>query len=108
MAAPGIWLRSWLYLFAFLAWTAAAGIFLLPGLLKRSWTLGVIRLWSGGVMVLARTIVGITYRVVGREHLPPGGCIVAAQHQSSFETYLLFLLLERPVFVLKRELVLIP
>ena len=59
-------------------------------------------------MVLARTIVGIRYRLEGQENIPEGGCIIAAQHQSSFETYLLTIALERPVFVLKRELVFIP
>ena len=108
MTTPAVWLRSWLYLTAFLAWTIGAAIVALPALLRPHWSQAAIRFWVRGVVWLARTVLRITCRVEGREHLPPGACIVAAQHQSSFETYRLFLELERPVFVLKRELVLIP
>ncbi len=106
-----IWLRSWIYLVLFLAWTLALAVVCLPVLLKASWTLAAIRMWIRGIMLLARTIVNVDFRVTGTEHLPDGGkgsCIVAAQHQSSFETYALFLDLQRPVFILKRELFWIP
>lgn len=105
------YLRSWIYLVAFLTWTLAAGIVGLPSLLKYDWTVAFIRVWIRGIMTLARVLVGINCRILGKEHLPDGGqggCIVAAQHQSSFETYRLFLELARPVFILKRELIWIP
>ncbi|MCB2106777.1 MAG: 1-acyl-sn-glycerol-3-phosphate acyltransferase [Rhodobacteraceae bacterium] len=100
--------RSWIYTVVFLTYTLVAAIICLPTLLKSSWALAAIRTWVRGIMWLARTICGITCRVEGREHLPVGPCIVAAQHQSSFETYRLFLDLAQPVFVLKKELLLIP
>lgn len=102
------WLRSWAYLFAFLAWTIFASVGMLPLLVRRSWTLVAIRTWVGGIMVLARVIARIDCRVVGREHIPSGPCIIAAQHQASYETYRVFLEIERPVLVLKRELTWIP
>lgn len=77
-------------------------------LLRRGWTIAAIRFWIGGIFLLARTVAGVTYRIEGRENLPAGPCIIAAQHQSAFETYLLFTLLARPVFILKRELAKIP
>ena len=107
-ASVVVWLRSWLYLFAFLAWTVVCGIAFLPLLLKPSWTLRAVRIWTGGIAVLARIIAGISSRIEGREHVPPGACIIAAQHQSSFETYHLFTALSHPVFILKRELTWIP
>lgn len=109
-----ILIRSWIYLAAFLAWTLAAAILCLPSLLKSSWTLVAVRLWIRGIMVLARAIVGIDCRVLGQENLPLrsdggiGACIIAAQHQSSFETYRLFMDLPHPIFILKRELIWIP
>ena len=103
-----IWLRSWAYLLAFLSWTAAVAILGLPTLLATRSTLIVVRIWIRGIMVLARVIVGINCSVRGHEHVPQGACIIAAQHQSSFETYRLFLELEHPIFILKRELVWIP
>ena len=106
--SAGVWLRSWLYLFAFLAWTVVSAIVFLPTLLTPAWTLHAVRAWTGGIAVLARLIVGIRCRIEGLEHVPPGACIIAAQHQSSFETYRLFAALTHPIFILKRELTWIP
>ncbi len=103
-----IWVRSWIYLAAFVAWTTAAAIACTPTLLSRRSTMIAIRMWIRGIMFLARIVVGISCRVRGREHVPQGACIIAAQHQSSFETYRLFLELEHPVLILKRELTWIP
>jgi 1-acyl-sn-glycerol-3-phosphate acyltransferase len=108
VSRAAIWGRSWLYLVAFLLWTLGAALVCLPALASRASTVAAIRMWVRVVMWLARTVVGVDCRVLGRENLPAGACIVAAQHQSSFETYRLFLELERPVFVLKRELTWIP
>jgi 1-acyl-sn-glycerol-3-phosphate acyltransferase len=101
-------IRSWIYLFAFLAWTIGSALAFLPLLVSRRSTVGAIRLWVRGVQTLARMITGITFRSEGRENIPKGPCIVAAQHQSSFETYAMFLEFDRPIFVLKRELIYIP
>jgi 1-acyl-sn-glycerol-3-phosphate acyltransferase len=103
-----IMLRSWIYTILFLAWSLFAPIIQLPCLVTRRGALGGIRMWARGVMFLARTIVGVSFRAEGKENIPKGGCIIAAQHQSSFETYKLFLEVENPVFVFKRELVFIP
>jgi len=103
-----VWVRSVLFAGALVVWTSVGAFVFLPSLLHRRWTIAAIRLWIGGILILARGIAGIRYRIEGRENLPAGPCIVAAQHQSAFETYLLFMLLDRPVFILKRELVRIP
>lgn len=103
-----VWLRSWIYLFTFLAWTISLAFLLLPALASRRWSIGAIRFWVRGLRAQARVLCGITFRSEGRENIPSGPCIVAAQHQSSFETYELFLELDNPVFVLKRELIYIP
>ena len=108
MNAALTWIRSWVYLIAFLTWTISASIICLPALLRTTWSLSVARMWLHGIMFLARTVVGVDCKIVGRENIPDGACVVAAQHQSSFETYRLFLELDRPIFVLKRELTHIP
>jgi 1-acyl-sn-glycerol-3-phosphate acyltransferase len=40
---------------------------------------------------LALALVGIRYRVVGGEHIPPGGVVFAANHQSNVDSPVLFL-----------------
>jgi len=68
----------------------------------------VIRLWASIEICLLRGIVGTRLVVRGIENLPSGGALVAAKHQSMFETFALFTLLDRPSFVMKRELARIP
>lgn len=102
------WLRSFLYLIIFLIWTLAVALIGLPFLVTRRGALGTTRVWARGVAAFARLILNIQFEVRGRENLPDGPCIVAAQHQSAFETYMLFLLFEYPVFVLKQSLQWIP
>lgn len=104
----GVWVRSWAYTIAFFAWTIIAAVAMLPTLVRSDWTLAASKVWVRGILFLARTIAGIDSRVEGRENLPDGPCIVACQHQSSFETFKLMAELKRPIFVLKRELVWVP
>jgi Acyltransferase len=51
---------------------------------------------------------GVSVRVKGAEHLPDRACIVAMKHQSTWDTVALFAIFNRPVFVLKSELMWIP
>lgn len=103
-----MWLRSFFYLPVFLTWTLAIALLGLPFLVTRKRALGTTRFWARGVAALARWMLGIKFEVRGQENIPNGPCIIAAQHQSAFETYMLFLLFEYPVFVLKQSLQWIP
>lgn len=103
-----IWLRSIFYLPVFLSWTLIVALIGLPFLITRKGALGVTRVWARGVAAMARWILRIKFEVRGQENLPDGPCIIAAQHQSAFETYMLFLLFEYPVFILKQSLQWIP
>lgn len=64
--------------------------------------------WASVNHWLLRTICDTRFEIVGRERIPPGALLVAAKHQSAWETFALLLLLEDPLFVLKRELMWLP
>lgn len=64
--------------------------------------------WSRTWLAMYRGICGVSYEVRGQEHLPTGGCLLAVKHQSVWDTCALFAVFERPVFVLKSELMIIP
>lgn len=66
------------------------------------------RFWSRTWLKMYRVICGVTYEVRGQENVPPGGCLLAMKHQSVWDTCALFAIFERPVYVLKSELMLIP
>ena len=109
---PPNWLqaiRSALFNLAMYVASAMICIVLLPlllGPMRWGQLAGVI--WSGSILFLLKLICGLGHRVVGREHLPAGACIVAPKHHSTWETLAIYTLVERRVAVLKRELTWIP
>ncbi|MEJ1160323.1 lysophospholipid acyltransferase family protein [Prosthecomicrobium sp. N25] len=68
----------------------------------------LVRHWSRLNVWLLEHVAGTKVEVRGLDRLPPGGCIVASKHQSTFETLCLFDLFHEPAFILKRELMWIP
>jgi 1-acyl-sn-glycerol-3-phosphate acyltransferase len=57
---------------------------------------------------LLRTVCGITVEYRGLDKVPRGALLVAAKHQSLWETFALLWLFADPAFILKRELLWIP
>lgn len=102
-------LRSLLFNIAFYANLVAWLFALVPlVLLPRRLFLAGVKAWARSSIFLMRVLAGTKLEVRGREHIPPGGLLVAAKHQSAFETFALFILLDDPAFVLKRELTFVP
>ncbi len=102
-------LRSIAFNILFFSVTAAIAIALLPLLLfPERLVRKVLQRWTGLLVALTKWVAGVDYEVRGLENLPPGPVIVAAKHQSAWETGVLYQLLESPTFVLKRELTAIP
>jgi 1-acyl-sn-glycerol-3-phosphate acyltransferase len=70
--------------------------------------LAVAKAWSRTNLVLLRVVAGIDYEIRSREKIPHGAAIVAAKHQSAWETFALLPLFDNPLFIVKRELQWIP
>src|SRR5690606_29409676 len=69
----------------------------------------IVKLFVHMVYFLERHILGLDYEVRGAENLPrTGSFIVAAKHQSAYETMKLNIIFNDPAIVLKRELLRIP
>ncbi|MEZ5846842.1 MAG: lysophospholipid acyltransferase family protein [Geminicoccaceae bacterium] len=66
------------------------------------------RIWIRGVQFLLRTVVGLHYRVLGRDRLPAGPVLFASKHQSAWETMIVQQLSLQTVIGLKYELSRIP
>lgn len=104
-----ITLRSFLFNLLFALWTAFIFLVSLPTLalpLGAAWWMG--GLWVRGALLLLRATVGLGHRVVGAEHRVAGPAIYAAKHQSAWDTLVFPLLLDRPAYVLKQELIRVP
>jgi 1-acyl-sn-glycerol-3-phosphate acyltransferase len=81
----------------------------MPTLLLPRW--GIIRLaqhWGRVNLLLLRIVCGITVEWRGLEKIPAGACLVAAKHQSVWETFALLTLFRDPTYILKRELLWLP
>lgn len=68
----------------------------------------IIAVWRCGFMALCQFVLGIRYRVLGRENIPDEPSVVLAKHQSAWETVGLQEIFPPLVFVLKKELLRVP
>jgi len=64
--------------------------------------------WFTFVMAALRLICGLRHEIRGYENLPDTPCIVAAKHQSAWDTFAFHTFLDDASYVIKRELTRIP
>ena len=64
----------------------------------------VSQVWARGILFLMKYVVGLDYRVQGRENVPDGPCIIACNHQSLWETAALCVVFPDASIVAKQEL----
>ena len=103
------WLRSGLFALAQILITPPYAVLALATFpLPRMMRYRVISSWSRLMVWLSRAILGIRWRVEGREHLPGRPAVILAKHQSAWETMAFQLIFPPQVHVLKRELLWIP
>jgi 1-acyl-sn-glycerol-3-phosphate acyltransferase len=79
---------------------------LVASLIGRRATLAVVLSWVDAHHWLARHLLGIQVRIEGA--IPPGPYLIAAKHQSMFETLEMVRLAHLPIIVMKKELADIP
>jgi 1-acyl-sn-glycerol-3-phosphate acyltransferase len=68
----------------------------------------VLHPWCASNLWLHRVICNVTVEIRGAEHMPTGGAIVAAKHQSAWETLALARSVPAPSFIIKRQLMYVP
>lgn len=101
--------RSLVFTAAFYTTTALMLVGYLPLLLlPRRFTMRALRSHAEWCLWLLRVIVGTRLEVRGRANIPVGSALVAAKHQSAWETFALIPLLSDPAIVMKAELGWIP
>jgi 1-acyl-sn-glycerol-3-phosphate acyltransferase len=64
--------------------------------------------WCRSNLQMLRWVVGMRTKVSGLENIPPGGCIIAAKHQSDWDVFAIFPHSVRPAYIVKKELMRIP
>ena len=102
-------IRSYIFVLVFYLNTAVFLIFGSPLLLgPRSWAMAGLRAHARASLWWMRLIVGTRMEVRGLENVPEGACLIAAKHQSAWDTFALIPLFDDPAMVMKAELGKIP
>lgn len=92
------------YLNLLLLMMVAMPAFLLP----RRAVVAIAQLWGRNSLWLLRVICGVKVEWRGLDKIPAGPLLIAAKHQSAWETFALLPLFRHPTFILKRELMWLP
>jgi 1-acyl-sn-glycerol-3-phosphate acyltransferase len=77
---------------------------------KKTFVTLVLHNWCWSNVKLHSFICGVKYEIRGKEHIPKDGSgyIIAAKHQSAWETFALTAHVPSPRYILKRELMWVP
>jgi 1-acyl-sn-glycerol-3-phosphate acyltransferase len=109
MSSVVLVVRSLLFAVVFYGGTALLLVAASPLLLgPRAWAMAGLRAHARASLWALRVIVGTRLEVRGLERLPPAPYLVAAKHQSAWDTFALVPLFRDPAFVMKAELGWIP
>jgi len=103
--------RSLLFVIFINSWGAIIPIiFLLPAFIFRSKKIGDYgaKIWSQFSFYVLKKLCKIDYKIIGQENILKEPCIYACKHQSMWETVVMHLILNRPVYAYKKELEKIP
>jgi 1-acyl-sn-glycerol-3-phosphate acyltransferase len=104
-----LFLRSLLFNVLFYAVLVCLVIVALPAFaLPPRAVLTVAGWWAKATLFLMRVICNVRVEFRGVENIPKGPLLIAAKHQSFWETFALMPFFERPIFILKRQLMHIP
>ena len=103
-------IRSFIFYFFFYTWTTCYFVLFSP---VRFFNIKLViylsSFWTRTVIKLSYVILGIDYKITGLKNIPTKGkFIVASNHQSAWETFLIGTLFPGSVFILKNELRKIP
>ncbi len=103
-------LRSLVFNVFFYLWTGLLLLVLIPIMLLPGdrLVLGIGLLWGRGNLWALRVICDMTVEWRGMEKIPDGPLLVAAKHQSAWETFAFFEPFRRPAYVYKRQLAYVP
>lgn len=102
-------LRSALFMLLLVVFTVpyASGVMLCFALPHR-WRRMTVVPWVHVAAWLIEHVLGIDYRVIGRENIPDRPAVILSKHQSAWETIVLQLIFPWTLFVWKKELLWLP
>ena len=102
-------IRSLIFvLWIYLSMVILAFLFLPFMIFHRKAALFPVRLWMKNVRLSLRWILGIKTVIRGRENVPKGGLLIASKHQTMYDAFVPFLIVDDPAIIIKQELLWYP
>ena len=104
------YIRSKLFDAVFVLWTILLAVVtpVLVVVKRPAWVRLISRIWSRGIILGIKYIVGLEHREIGRSNIPQGQVILACNHQSAWETLVFNVLIPDVCIVLKESLYNVP
>ncbi|MGR3433335.1 MAG: lysophospholipid acyltransferase family protein [Shimia sp.] len=101
------WLLSFLHIAQAYAMMAVMAVVFLPwAMVSAQGARTACRTWAHWAMWTSRVMLGLRTEIRGP--VPEGACMVAAKHQSFLDILMIYAVLPRPRFIMKRELLWTP
>jgi 1-acyl-sn-glycerol-3-phosphate acyltransferase len=103
------WFRSLMFNIVMFSWITILVVFawlLIP--FPRRIMQGMFRKWAHVAIWAMRIFGGIDVRFIGLDKIPKGPALIASKHQSIWDTFIMYVLLDDPQYILKQELMRIP
>lgn len=103
-------IRSLFFNLFYLSWTLLIGIIFLPIVFFPTHIIILVvgKIWAKGLYLLLKLFCNLKLEARGLNNLSKKPAIFASKHQSALETFMFHLLIHKPVFILKQELLDIP
>ncbi len=103
-------IRSFIFNCFYVFWTLAVGILFFPVVFMPTHIIILVigKIWAQGLYFFLKILCNLKLDLKGVENRPKVPAIYASKHQSALETFMYHILVHKPVFVLKKELLNIP
>lgn len=103
-------IRSLIFNFFYIFWTLFISIIFLPIVFFPTAIIILVvgKIWARGLYFFLRIFCNLKFELKGKNNIPNHPAIFASKHQSALETFMFHLVINKPVFVLKKELLNIP
>ena len=101
-------LKVFLFNFIFYFSILFFGLLLLPVLISRKLTRKTVRVWSKCIIFFLTKVLNIKIVFKNNYLKDKGGQVIAANHQSAFDTIFFFAAFDKTIYIIKKELIFIP
>lgn len=109
MQTLGLYARAWLFYLGLVVLTIPFSLLAillmpLPAVLRSRWVSG----WARSVLWWLKVTCNLRYEVTGSQHIPASAHVILSKHQSAWETIGLQCIFPPQIWVMKKELMMIP